>query len=143
MVSPLLNAVLFDAIRFNANGLVAAIAQDVRTNEVVMMAWMNAQALSLTLETRQAVFWSRSRGALWKKGEVSGNVLNVHEVCLDCDGDALLLKVELSDGVACHTGRYSCFYQKFDWATQQWQDALPILKNAQVMYAALNAKNTK
>ncbi|MEO1642658.1 MAG: phosphoribosyl-AMP cyclohydrolase [Pseudomonadota bacterium] len=95
---------------FNADGLVAAIAQDAATGEVLMLAWMNAEALEATLKTGRATYWSRSRGTLWVKGETSGHVQHVVEVRIDCDQDAVLLKVNQSGG-ACHTGRPSCFYR--------------------------------
>lgn len=95
---------------FNADGLVAAIAQDAETGEVLMLAWMNSEALRATIETGRATYWSRSRGALWVKGETSGNVQEVVEMRIDCDQDAVLLKVKQSGG-ACHTGRQSCFYR--------------------------------
>ncbi len=96
--------------KFDGAGLVAAIAQDAETGEVLMLAWMNAEALRLTLETRRATYWSRSRGALWVKGETSGHTQEVVEVRVDCDQDAVLLKVRQTGG-ACHTGRESCFYR--------------------------------
>lgn len=97
--------------KFDANGLIAAIAQDAATGEVLMLAWMNAEALSETLRTGRATYWSRSRGALWVKGETSGNSQRVVEMAVDCDQDAVLLKVEQT-GPACHTGRRSCFYRR-------------------------------
>ncbi len=96
--------------RFNADGLVAAVAQDAETGEVLMLAWMNADALKATLETGRGTYWSRSRSALWVKGETSGHVQEVVEVRIDCDQDAVLLKVRQTGG-ACHTGRRSCFYR--------------------------------
>ena len=96
--------------KFNTDGLIAAIAQDADTGDVLMMAWMNADALAATLETRRATYWSRSRGELWVKGETSGHVQEVVEVRIDCDQDAVLLKVKQAGG-ACHTGRASCFYR--------------------------------
>lgn len=96
--------------KFNADGLVAAIAQDAGTGEVLMLAWMNADALAATIETGRATYWSRSRGALWVKGETSGHVQDVIEIRIDCDQDAILLKVNQTGG-ACHTGRPSCFYR--------------------------------
>jgi phosphoribosyl-AMP cyclohydrolase len=96
--------------KFDADGLVAAIAQDADTGEVLMLAWMNAEALSLTLETGRAVYWSRSRKALWRKGDTSGHEQHVVEARVDCDQDAVLLKVRQT-GAACHTGRRSCFYR--------------------------------
>ncbi len=98
--------------KFDADGLIAAIVTDAASGEVLMLAWMNAEALALTLETRIAHFWSRSRAKLWKKGEESGNLLEVREVRIDCDQDALWLKVAVAGaGVACHTGERSCFYR--------------------------------
>ncbi len=99
--------------RYDANGLVAAIAQDVRSGEVLMLAWMNAEALRLTLETGQATYWSRSRGKLWRKGEESGHTQRVIEARIDCDQDAVLLRVEQT-GAACHTGERSCFYRRIN-----------------------------
>lgn len=97
--------------RFDAQGLIAAIAQDAATGEVLMLAWMNAEALRLTLETGEAVYWSRSRRALWRKGETSGHRQRVEEVRIDCDQDAVLLRVH-QVGAACHTGARSCFYRR-------------------------------
>ena len=99
--------------RFDANGLIAAIAQDADTGEVLMLAWMNAEALARTLETGRATYFSRSRGRLWVKGESSGHTQAVREVRIDCDQDAVLLKV-VQTGAACHTGRGSCFYRRID-----------------------------
>lgn len=102
--------------KFDANGLIAAIATDVSSGEVLMFAWMNAEALALTLQQRVAHFWSRSRNKLWLKGEESGNVLEVAEISTDCDQDTLLLKVHVrGQGVACHTGRRSCFYRALSY----------------------------
>lgn len=96
--------------RYDANGLIAAVAQDHATGEVLMLAWMNAEALTLTLETGQATYWSRSRNKLWRKGEESGHTQRVVEARIDCDQDAVLLRVEQT-GAACHTGQRSCFYR--------------------------------
>ena len=100
-------------IVYNAQGLVPAIVQDRKTQEVLMMAWMNEEARKLTFETQLAHFWSRSRQTLWKKGETSGNLLNVHEIRVDCDADTLLLSVDPA-GPACHTGNVSCFYRELE-----------------------------
>ena len=97
-------------LKFDARGLITAVVQDEHTNEVLMVAWMNAEALQLTLETGQAHFWSRSRKELWHKGATSGNYLHVREIRVDCDADTLLLRVH-PDGPACHTGARSCFYR--------------------------------
>ncbi len=101
-------------IKWNRDGLVAAIAQDWQSGEVLMMAWMNAEALQLTLIEQRAIYYSRSREKLWRKGEESGNVQQLKELRLDCDGDAVLLKVEQLGGIACHTGRKTCFYRLAD-----------------------------
>lgn len=122
------NEKLLDQIRWNEQGLVAAIAQDARSLEVLMLAWMNRESLQLTLATGDAHYWSRSRQALWKKGETSGHIQHVKELRLDCDGDALLLKIEQVGGVACHTGRRRCFYQlqvNGRWVVQD--EAEPVL----------------
>jgi phosphoribosyl-AMP cyclohydrolase len=99
------------AVSFNADGLVAAIAQDHQTGEVLMLAWMNAEALGLTLETGDVTYWSRSRSELWRKGATSGHTQKLIEAYVDCDGDALLFKVEQT-GAACHTGNRTCFFRK-------------------------------
>ncbi len=102
---------LNDAIKWNEQGLVAAIAQDWQSGEVLMQAWMNAESLALTVRDGNVVYWSRSRQALWRKGETSGNEQKLKELRIDCDGDCVLLKVEQRGGIACHTGRRSCFYR--------------------------------
>lgn len=101
-----------DAVKFNEQGLVPAIAQDVQTGRVLMVAWQNREALQLTAQHKQAVYFSRSRQKLWHKGEESGHFQTVHEIRLDCDGDVIILLIEQHGGIACHTGRESCFYQK-------------------------------
>jgi phosphoribosyl-AMP cyclohydrolase len=109
--------------KFDADGLVPAIVTDAASGDVLMFAWMNAEAITLTLETRVGHFWSRSRGRLWKKGEESGNLLRVAEVRTDCDQDALWLRVEVGgDGVACHTGARSCFYRSLPLGTRPSPD---------------------
>jgi len=100
---------LINTLRFNADGLIPAVVQDAATGEVLMVAWMNAESLGLTLQTGEAVYWSRSRRKLWHKGEESGNVQKVRDIRTDCDKDTLLLKVEQAGGAACHTGYRSCF----------------------------------
>lgn len=100
-------------LKFDADGLIPAVAQDAETGEVLMVAWMNAEALRLTRETGEAHFWSRSRQTLWRKGETSGNVLRVREIGVDCDADTLLLRVSPA-GPACHTGARSCFFRAFE-----------------------------
>jgi len=101
-------------ITWNEQGLIPAIAQDWQTGEVLMLAWMNREALVLTLEEERAIYWSRSRQALWRKGEESGNVQKLKELRIDCDADTVLIKVEQIGGIACHTGRRHCFYQRLD-----------------------------
>lgn len=125
-------AALLAEVRWGENGLVAAIAQDAEDGTVLMLAWMNREALLETVRTGYAVYWSRSRGRLWRKGEESGHRQQVVAVALDCDGDAVLLKVRQVDGIACHTGRKSCFYRV--WDGQAWQSTLPVLKDPEEIY---------
>ncbi|MGB1334112.1 MAG: phosphoribosyl-AMP cyclohydrolase, partial [Porticoccaceae bacterium] len=99
-----------DKITWNSDGLVPAIAQDHKTGRILMMAWMNAESLSLTVEENRAIYWSRSRQKLWRKGEESGHVQHIKEIRLDCDSDVIILTVDQVGGIACHTGRESCFY---------------------------------
>ena len=106
-------AVLLSEVKWNADGLVPAIAQDVRSGRILMMAWMNREALALTASNMRAVYWSRSRNQLWHKGETSGHEQLVKEIRLDCDSDVIVLQVEQQGGIACHTGRESCFYRVF------------------------------
>lgn len=116
-------------IKWDENGLVPVIAQEVGSNDVLMFAWMNRDALSRTVEIGEAVYWSRSRKKLWHKGEESGHIQKVHEIRLDCDEDVVLLKVEQIDRIACHTGRHSCFFQMFegDNAAGEWITVDPVL----------------
>ena len=120
------------AVHWNDQGLVAAIAQDWQTGEVLMMAWMNPESLALTVAEGRAIYWSRSRQALWRKGESSGNVQLLKELRLDCDGDTLLLRVEQVGDIACHTGRRRCFYQC--WQDDNWQVTDEILKSPDELY---------
>jgi phosphoribosyl-AMP cyclohydrolase len=124
-----LNEVLWDE-----QGLVPAIAQDYQTGEVLMFAWMNREALELTVERGEAVYWSRSRRKLWHKGEESGHTQRVREIRMDCDGDVILMKIEQVGGIACHTGRRSCFFQRH-LAGGGWEDAEPVLKDPAEIYA--------
>lgn len=112
-----------DEVSWNRQGLVAAVAQDAATGRLLMLAWMNRDALRLTAETGRAVYWSRSRDRLWRKGEESGHYQIVKELRLDCDGDAVLLSVEQIGGIACHTGRESCFFRKLDNGAWREMDA--------------------
>jgi phosphoribosyl-AMP cyclohydrolase len=125
-----------DAIRFDNQGLLPAIAQDATTGTVLMVAWMNAQSLAETVATHRAVYWSRSRNKLWRKGEESGHEQIVKEIRLDCDGDVLLLKVEQRGGIACHTGRESCFFRKLqvNGTDTTWQAVDPVLKDPETIY---------
>lgn len=119
-------------VRFDASGLVPVIAQDAASGRVLMMAWANAEALAETAATRQAVYYSRSRGKLWRKGEESGHRQVVRALRLDCDGDVVLYAVEQAGGIACHTGRESCFYRQLDGAA--WQAVDPVLKDPELIY---------
>jgi phosphoribosyl-AMP cyclohydrolase len=121
-----------DKVNWTADGLVPVIAQEYGTGKVLMFAWMDRDALKLTAESGQAVYWSRSRNKLWHKGEESGHVQKVHEIRLDCDEDVVLLTVEQIGGIACHTGRHNCFFQKLDngdWVTDQ-----PVIKDPKEIY---------
>ena len=102
------------SIKWDSDGLVPVIAQDYKTNKVLMFAWMNEEALELTQKNKKVFYWSRSRKKIWEKGEESGHIQNVREIRLDCDGDVVLLKIEQVENIACHTGRETCFYQKLD-----------------------------
>jgi phosphoribosyl-AMP cyclohydrolase len=121
-----------DAVHFDAAGLVPAIAQDHATGRVLMVAWMNREALAETARSGRAVYWSRSRGRLWRKGEESGHVQHVKAVRLDCDGDVVLLAVEQAGGIACHTGRERCFFRELK--DGRWQDTDPVLKDPAAIY---------
>lgn len=125
-----------DKVKWDAAGLVPVIAQESGSNDVLMFAWMNREALQKTIELRRAVYFSRSRQRLWFKGEESGHVQHVHEIRLDCDEDVVLLKIEQVAGIACHTGRHSCFYQKFEGDAQSggWVDVDPVLKDPEHIY---------
>ncbi len=114
------------------NGLVPVIAQELGTNQVLMFAFMNREALQLTVETGHAVYWSRSRGKLWHKGEESGHMQKVHELRLDCDEDVILMTVEQIGGIACHTGRHDCFFQKLE--NGEWKTDKPVIKNPEEVY---------
>lgn len=121
-----------DEVNWDANGLVPVIAQEHDTGDVVMFAWMNREALQLSWDTKQAVYWSRSRNRLWRKGEESGHVQKIHEIRLDCDEDVVLLKIEQVGGIACHTGRHSCFFKKLE--NESWLVDQPVIKDPQEIY---------
>lgn len=125
-----------DQIKWDEQGLVPVIAQERDTGDVLMFAWMNREALRLTAERGEAVYWSRSRQKLWHKGEESGHIQQVHEMRLDCDHDVVLLKITQrghEPGIACHTGRHSCFFQRLDG--QQWTTVEPVLKDPDHIYS--------
>jgi len=136
-VNAVSNSAWLDAVKWDAHGLVPAIAQDAATGDILMVAWMNREALSETARTMRGVYYSRSRGRLWRKGEESGHVQQVSEIRLDCDNDVVLLRIEQVGGIACHTGRRSCFFQKLtpdgqsggDWVTTE-----PVLKHPGEIY---------
>ncbi len=119
-------------IRWNSEQLVPVIAQQATTGKVLMFAWMNRESLALTAEQGYAVYWSRSRKRLWQKGEESGHRQKVMEIFFDCDEDVVLLKVEQEGGIACHTGRVSCFYRKL--ADGVWQETEPVIKDPKLIY---------
>ncbi|MCK0105153.1 phosphoribosyl-AMP cyclohydrolase [Marinobacter sp. S0848L] len=123
-----------DDILWTEDGLVPAIAQDAETGDILMMAWMNRESLQLTVEEGQAVYWSRSRGKLWRKGESSGHQQVLKDIRLDCDADVILLKVEQKGGIACHTGRRSCFYRTLQ--DGEWVSAEPVLKDPNAIYGS-------
>ena len=125
-----------DAITFNQDGLIPAIAQDHASGRILMMAWMNAQALELTAQTQTAVYYSRSRAKLWHKGETSGHTQKVHDIRLDCDADVIVLSVTQVGGIACHTGRASCFYQRLNLSgdTPKWQAVDAVIKDPNDIY---------
>ncbi|MEC5210619.1 phosphoribosyl-ATP pyrophosphohydrolase/phosphoribosyl-AMP cyclohydrolase [Psychrobacter sp. PL15] len=126
------------AINFNADGLIPAIAQDQQSGRILMMAWMNAEALQLTAQTQTAVYFSRSRAKLWHKGESSGHTQHVHDIRLDCDADVIVLRVTQVGGIACHTGRESCFYQRLDVTGSEptWQTVDKVIKDPADIYSA-------
>jgi phosphoribosyl-AMP cyclohydrolase len=127
-----------DDVKWNADGLVPVIAQEEGSNDVLMFAWMNREALAATAESGRAVYWSRSRQRLWPKGEESGHWQEVHEIRMDCDNDVLLLKVTQhghdpgAKAIACHTGRHSCFFQR--WEDGGWRTVEPVLKDPGAIY---------
>lgn len=121
-----------DEVKWDTDGLVPAVAQESGSGKILMLAWMNPEALRLTHETGHAVYWSRSRGKLWHKGEESGHQQVVRNIRLDCDGDVILLEVEQKGGIACHTGRHNCFYRELQGDT--WVEVLPVLKDPDQIY---------
>ena len=121
-----------DIIQFNQDGLIPVITQDYSSNEILMMAWMNEEALSLSIETNKAVYFSRTRNKLWFKGEESGNYQDIIEVYTDCDQDVILLKVNQNGGIACHTGRAKCFFNKL--VENKWEIVSDVIKDPKEIY---------
>ena len=121
-----------DDILWNSDGLAPAIAQDAKTGKILMVAWMNREALQLTVTENRAIYWSRSRRKLWRKGEESGNVQQLKELRIDCDKDVIMMQVEQVGGIACHTGRVSCFYRVLK--DGQWTTVDPVIKNPKELY---------
>ncbi|GGC09838.1 phosphoribosyl-AMP cyclohydrolase [Marinobacterium zhoushanense] len=124
-----------EQIKWDDKGLVPAIAQDRSSGRILMVAWMSRESLELSVREQRAIYWSRSRGKLWRKGEESGHVQHLHELRLDCDGDVVLLQVEQVGEIACHTGRESCFYRKLD-SDGEWQVTDPVQKDPNEIYAS-------
>lgn len=122
-----------DALKWDAAGMIPAIAQETSTGRVVMFAYMNRESLQETVQTGNAVYWSRSRGKLWRKGEESGHYQKIRSIRADCDGDVLLLEIEQEGGIACHTGRESCFF--FELQGERWAPVDPVLKDPKEIYA--------
>lgn len=136
--TPATNAKWLKKIKWDENGLVPVIAQEAVSGDILMFAWMNRDALAKTVQLGEAVYWSRSRKKLWHKGEESGHTQKVLEIRLDCDEDVVLLKIEQAGGIACHTGRHSCFFQKFE--DGDWQSVEPVLQDPETIYTT--AKKT-
>ena len=122
-----------EQIKWTADGLVPAIAQESGTGKVLMLAWMNREALTLTVQEGRAIYWSRSRNKLWRKGEESGHVQLLKDIRLDCDNDVILLEVEQLGGIACHTGRHNCFYQQLQ--DEEWVAVEPVIKDSNKIYS--------
>ncbi len=127
-----MNKTWLDQIKWDDNGLVPAIAQETATGKMLMMAWMNRAALELTVQENRAIYWSRSRNKLWRKGEESGYVQTLKSIRLDCDNDVILLEVEQLGGIACHTGRHNCFFKELQGG--QWVEVAPVLKDPKSIY---------
>lgn len=121
-----------DEIKWTDDGLVPVIAQELGTGKVLMLAWMNRESLQLTVDEGRAIYWSRSRGRLWRKGEESGNVQKLHDIRLDCDNDVILITVEQLGGIACHTGRHNCFFKRYE--NGNWVEVDPVLKDPNEIY---------
>ncbi len=126
------NSDWLDEVKWTADGLVPALAQDHKTGQILMMAWMNREALEATVREGRAIYYSRSRQKLWRKGEESGHVQTLKEIRLDCDSDVVLMQVEQIGGIACHTGREHCFYKRLE--DRQWKSVDPVLKDPKEIY---------
>jgi phosphoribosyl-AMP cyclohydrolase len=131
-VTPAMDDDWLDTVKWDANGLVPAIAQDAGTSKVLTLAWMNRESLAKTVATGEAHYWSRSRRKLWRKGEESGHVQKVREVRIDCDEDVVLLEVEQAGGIACHTGRERCFFRRLEG--RRWVEVEPVLRDPREIY---------
>jgi len=129
-----LNQSWLDEVKWTEDGLVPALAQDHTTGQILMMAWMNREALALTIEEGRAIYYSRSRKKLWRKGEESGHVQILKEIRLDCDSDVVLMQVEQIGGIACHTGRQHCFYKRFE--DGEWKNVEPVIKDPKEIYGS-------
>ncbi len=129
-----MSAAWLDEVKWDQDGLVPAIAQDAQTGRVLMVAWMNREALAQTVQGGEAVYWSRSRKRLWRKGEESGHTQAVREVRLDCDADVVLLQIDQRGGIACHTGRERCFFRRLEGG--RWVETDPVLKDPGTIYPA-------
>ena len=121
-----------DEIKWDNDGLVPAIAQEAASGKILMMAWMNRESLELSVKEGRAIYWSRSRNRLWRKGEESGHVQSIKDIRLDCDNDVVLLEVEQLGGIACHTGRHNCFYKQLQ--NDQWVEVEAVIKNPDEIY---------
>ena len=128
------NVKWLDEVKWDKDGLVPAIAQDAETGRILMMAWMNREALELTIQEDRAIYYSRSRQQLWRKGESSGHVQTLKEIRLDCDADVIVMQVEQIGGIACHTGRESCFYRVFDKKQMNWVAVDEVIKDPKDIY---------
>ena len=130
--TPSLTTYWLDQVKWSADGLVPVVTQDHKTGRILMQAWVNREALGLSVAEGRAVYWSRSRAKLWRKGEESGHVQTLHDILLDCDGDALCYVVEQLGGIACHTGRESCFYSRLH--NEQWEIVDQVIKSPDAIY---------
>jgi len=127
-----MNTDWLDEIKWTEDGLVPVIAQEAGTGQVLMLAWMNRESLALSVQEGKAIYWSRSRGKLWRKGEESGHEQIIHDIRLDCDNDVILLEVEQKGGIACHTGRHRCFFKQLQG--DQWVEVEPVIKDPDAIY---------